>query len=200
MSKRSTTLASLAAELGVSRTTVSNAYNRPDQLAPATRERILAAAARGLDRAVEISPPPAALRRAASMSIAEIRSREQRHGAVVISDYLETSPVWHTVNHPDNATLVVLAERILDALGITGGVSAPDYEMLGELDAPVAPEAAAALGVRVAGRAHWTRRGGEVIDHDDIVARQLEFYRARPALVAHGMRRHAQRLSTLGLA
>ena len=42
------TLASLAAELGVSRTTVSNAYNRPDQLAPETRERILAAArARG---------------------------------------------------------------------------------------------------------------------------------------------------------
>lgn len=39
------TLASLAAELGVSPTTVSNAYNRPDQLAPATRERILAAAA-----------------------------------------------------------------------------------------------------------------------------------------------------------
>ena len=42
------TLASLAAELGVSRTTVSNAYSRPDQLSPATRERILAAAkARG---------------------------------------------------------------------------------------------------------------------------------------------------------
>lgn len=39
------TLASLAAELGVSRTTVSNAYNRPDQLSPELRERILAAAA-----------------------------------------------------------------------------------------------------------------------------------------------------------
>lgn len=42
------TLASLAAELGVSRTTVSNAYNHPDQLSLALRERILAAAeARG---------------------------------------------------------------------------------------------------------------------------------------------------------
>ena len=42
------TLASLAAELGVSRTTVSNAYSRPDQLSAATRARILAAAkARG---------------------------------------------------------------------------------------------------------------------------------------------------------
>lgn len=42
------TLASLAAELGVSRTTVSNAYNHPDQLSATLRERILAAAeARG---------------------------------------------------------------------------------------------------------------------------------------------------------
>ncbi|AKK11837.1 LacI family DNA-binding transcriptional regulator [Corynebacterium uterequi] len=39
------TLASLAADLGVSRTTVSNAYNHPEQLSAATRERILAAAA-----------------------------------------------------------------------------------------------------------------------------------------------------------
>lgn len=38
------TLASLAAELGVSRTTVSNAYNRPDQLSPELRQRILTAA------------------------------------------------------------------------------------------------------------------------------------------------------------
>ncbi|RNE49860.1 LacI family DNA-binding transcriptional regulator [Corynebacterium alimapuense] len=42
------TLASLAAELGVSRTTVSNAYNHPDQLSAHTRQRILeAATARG---------------------------------------------------------------------------------------------------------------------------------------------------------
>jgi DNA-binding LacI/PurR family transcriptional regulator len=38
------TLQTIADALGVSRTTVSNAYNRPDQLAPELRERILAAA------------------------------------------------------------------------------------------------------------------------------------------------------------
>src|SRR3954453_18759364 len=38
------TLADLAAHLGVSRTTVSNAYNRPNQLSPKLRERVLAAA------------------------------------------------------------------------------------------------------------------------------------------------------------
>lgn len=38
------TLAAVAAAAGVSRTTVSNAYNRPDQLSVALRERILATA------------------------------------------------------------------------------------------------------------------------------------------------------------
>jgi DNA-binding LacI/PurR family transcriptional regulator len=38
------TLQTVADALGVSRATVSNAYNRPDQLSPALRERILAAA------------------------------------------------------------------------------------------------------------------------------------------------------------
>src|SRR3954466_593140 len=38
------TLADVAAHLGVSRTTVSNAYNRPNQLSPGLREKVLAAA------------------------------------------------------------------------------------------------------------------------------------------------------------
>src|SRR5918997_3790208 len=45
-SRRPATLASLAAELGVSRTTVSNAYNRPDQLSAPLRERVLETARR----------------------------------------------------------------------------------------------------------------------------------------------------------
>ncbi|MGQ0718187.1 MAG: LacI family DNA-binding transcriptional regulator [Pseudonocardiales bacterium] len=45
-SRRPATLAALAAELGVSRTTVSNAYNRPDQLSPQLRKRVLDTARR----------------------------------------------------------------------------------------------------------------------------------------------------------
>ena len=45
-SRRRATLASLAAELKVSRTTISNAYNRPDQLSADLRERVLATAKR----------------------------------------------------------------------------------------------------------------------------------------------------------
>lgn len=44
--RRPATLASLAAELGVSRTTVSNAYNRPDQLSTQLRDRVLETARR----------------------------------------------------------------------------------------------------------------------------------------------------------
>jgi DNA-binding LacI/PurR family transcriptional regulator len=39
--KTAITLATVAEALGVSRTTVSNAYNRPDQLSPELRERVL---------------------------------------------------------------------------------------------------------------------------------------------------------------
>jgi DNA-binding LacI/PurR family transcriptional regulator len=42
--ERHATLATVADAVGVSRMTVSNAYNRPDQLSPELRERILAAA------------------------------------------------------------------------------------------------------------------------------------------------------------
>src|SRR3954463_528197 len=41
---RKPTLDTVAGVVGVSRATVSNAYNRPDQLSAALRERILAAA------------------------------------------------------------------------------------------------------------------------------------------------------------
>ena len=45
MGERRVTLQTLADRLGVSRTTASNAFNRPDQLNPALRERVLALAA-----------------------------------------------------------------------------------------------------------------------------------------------------------
>ncbi|WP_426707467.1 WcbI family polysaccharide biosynthesis putative acetyltransferase [Corynebacterium auriscanis] len=146
---------------------------------------------------------PAALRHAAAMSVQQIRNREKRHDTVVISNFLETNPVWHTVNHPNNETLCVLARGVLRTLGLpTESITAPDYEMLGELDAPIEPESADALGVdptAVAGRESWKTRNGGVLDEEQIVREQLEFYRQRPRLVAHGLQRHADRIENLGL-
>lgn len=161
--------------------------------------RILCAAARGLSSPVAHRPQPDAYRRAAAMSIDHIRTRENHYGAVAVSDYLETIPVWHTLNHPDNATMAYVAEQILRALGIRGEVTMPDYEMLGGLDAPIDPDAAAALGLTVAGRDQWTWREGGPVAWDEIVAAQLAHYRARPALVAHGLERHAERIANLEL-
>ena len=161
--------------------------------------RILAAAARGLDEPVSHRPAAEAYRRAADMSVEQLRSREQRHGSVVVSDYLETAPVWHTVNHPDNATLAVVASRAREALGLGGDIELPDYEMLGELDAPIDAHAASALGTSVSDRSTWTHRGSGEIPWDEIVAAQLAHFRARPALVQHGLERHAERIAALEL-
>ena len=176
--------------------------------AASSGESVAAGASNVLGRAVTPADlrrnvTPVALRRAAAMSVQQIRNREKRHNTVVISNFLETNPVWHTVNHPNNETLCVLARGVLRALGLpTESITAPDYEMLGELDAPIQPESVDALGVdptAVAGRESWKTRNGGVLDEEQIVREQLEFYRQRPRLVAHGLQRHADRIENLGL-
>lgn len=155
--------------------------------------RILAAAS-GHPEAMTVQPPEAALRACAAMSISELRGRETNHHTVMISDFVETSPVWHTINHPDNSTLMVLARRVLDAMGISGKVQDPGRELLGGLQAPVDPHAARALGVEVTGRETWSAASMEEIDQA-----HLEFYREHPSVVAAGLKRHAQRLRVLRL-
>lgn len=81
MGRNRVTLQTIADRLGVSRTTVSNAYNRPDQLASELRERILATA-------TELSysgPDPAARR---------LRSGERDTIALLFEDlsYAVTDP------------------------------------------------------------------------------------------------------------
>ncbi|WJZ17725.1 hypothetical protein CGUA_05705 [Corynebacterium guangdongense] len=164
--------------------------------------RILATAATGGTSADVPDPAPGAdaLRRLAAMSVAQLRRREEAHGTVRVSGHLATAPVWHTINHPDNATLGVLAEAIARALHDALGTPAPgavqlpaDREMLGAVQAPVDPAAAAALGVRVQGRDGW-RPGAE-----ELTEAHLEFYRRHPDVVAAGLTRHAERLALLGL-
>ncbi|QGU07139.1 hypothetical protein COCCU_05975 [Corynebacterium occultum] len=167
--------------------------------------RILAAADRGLHHLVEASPSAENLRTLAELSVAQLRSREERHGAVVMSDHLQTAPLWHTINHPDNTTLVVLARRVLQALAEAGMIDSDvdvtppaDREMLGGLQAPVDAQAAAALGVAAAaeGRENWQPG----VDPAQLLSEQLSFYRAHPEVIAAGMQRHAQRLALLGLS
>ena len=121
---------------------------------------------------------------------------------MVVSDHLETAPVWHTINHPSNETLAYMAQQVLDEIVPGGTVTPPaDREMLGGLQAPVEPRAAHALGVPDAavGREQWTA-AGDPLDWPSLVAEQLAFYREHPQIVAAGLTRHAERLALLGLA
>lgn len=154
--------------------------------------RTLAIAA-GRD-APEVPVEPAAFRELAALSVSELRLREQDQDTVVVSDFLENWPVWHTINHPDNGTLIFLARRVLAAIGITGEVGDPGRELLGGLDAPVDPDAARALGATVTGRDSWRPAPSE-----DIEQAQLAFYREHPEIVSAGLKRHGKRLEMLGL-
>ncbi|MFN8169211.1 MAG: LacI family DNA-binding transcriptional regulator [Candidatus Nanopelagicales bacterium] len=93
------TLDTVARAAGVSRMTVSNAYNRPDQLSPATRERVLAAA----EQLGYAGPDPAArsLRRRSSGTI-----------GVLLTDRLS--------NAFSDPGLVSLLRGLADELGAAG--------------------------------------------------------------------------------
>ncbi|TNL99871.1 hypothetical protein FHE74_01640 [Corynebacterium tapiri] len=141
------------------------------------------------------SPQPSlqVLRALAAMSIEQLRRREQHHRTVVVSDFLERTPIWHTLNHPDNATLMFMAQRVLDVAGLAGDVADPGRELLGNLDAPVDKRAARALGVDVTGREEWSpAREGIALEH-------RAFYAEHPEIVRAGIERHRDRLELLEL-
>ena len=94
------TLKTIAEAVGVSRTTVSNAYNRPDQLAPELRERILATAA-DLGYA---GPDPAAR-----------RLRSGRSGAVGL---MLSGGVAQAFEDPATALLLRGIARTVEAAGL----------------------------------------------------------------------------------
>lgn len=76
------TLATIAAQLGVSRSTVSNAYNHPDQLSPTLRNRIFEAA----EQLGYTGPDPVAR-----------RLRKGRAGAIGV---LFSEPLHHALSDP----------------------------------------------------------------------------------------------------
>ena len=94
------TLKTIAEAVGVSRTTVSNAYNRPDQLAPELRERILGAA-----RELGYSGPDPAAR----------RLRSGRRDAVGL---LLTGGLSYAISDPAAAMLLQGVARATEEAGL----------------------------------------------------------------------------------
>lgn len=138
-------------------------------------------------------------------SLDQLRRRERAHGTVEVSDALEGRPHWHTVNHPDNATLMALARRTLAALGLHDEVVDPGRELLPSVEAPVDSDHARALGARLRPEARhrgWRIGTGPVQTeaHElSIASEQLAFCAQRPGLLAHALERHGERMRMLGL-
>lgn len=101
--KRSVTLKEIADHLGIARTTVSNAYNRPDQLSASLRDRILATAA----EFGYVGPNPAA--------------RHLRKGNSQTIGVLYSSPLSYAFTDPAAALFLQ---------GIASEVEQEDYTLL----------------------------------------------------------------------
>lgn len=157
---------------------------------------------RAADRppAVRLPLAPERIRRLAEQSLGRLLAREQAHGTVAIAERLRdvTVPAFHTVNHPANEVLALLAAAIRAQLGANPAVVLPERTLLGEVLAPLEPQVLAALGLEGPPRAGWTA-GGERMTDAAVRAAHLEWYRANPEVVDAGIERHRHLMADLGL-
>ncbi len=161
--------------------------------------RTLAAAAQGLDAAVPDTPTRAAVVAVGEASLAESARREQGLD-VAISDLvveLGAEATW-TLNHPGNALLRAVADRVLAALGRTPRSLDPGRVLLGGVRTPLEPAVVQALGLAATARDHWLI-GGRRVEPEAVWSAQLAWYRTNPQIVAAGLARHSQTMSLLGL-
>ncbi len=149
-----------------------------------------------------------AIEAAAEESVSQLRRRQDAHGTVVMDDVLAAAPHWPTINHPDTATLMALAERTLQrAAEVTGAEAVvtpvhPGRELLGGLEAPVRMEAAAVLAAELRQGARedaWQSRDWDAPVSEDQVAAEQAVFCQRPGFVEAALDRCRERIEILGL-
>lgn len=148
----------------------------------------------------DVEVTPERVREAAQWSVAQLSARESRHCDVSISDALLDlgADAAHTINHPGNKTLMVLGQRILDALGAPAPC-APDRELLGNIRAPLEQRVIEALGVQAAARRSWSVDGAPVSEQD-VHKRQMLWYADHPEYIDAALERYRELVSILGLS
>jgi Polysaccharide biosynthesis enzyme WcbI len=144
---------------------------------------------------------PERVRQLAEASLDRLRERERAHQSLQIADRLVelTVPSFHTVNHPANEVLALLASAVRAHLGAEAPVVAPERTLLGDVLAPLEPQVLAALEVTGPARADWTINGDEVSD-SVVRSAHLDWYRENPEAVRAGVERHRKLLADLGLS
>jgi len=164
--------------------------------------RLVAEAARraGLVDAAVGSVTASQIHAIADESIRQLRSREEAHDTVVISDlFLEPDfSLMRTINHPGNPIWTALAERVRARLGLADVQYAPTRELLNNIHAPRDQAVIDAWGLDAEARPTWTV-GGLDIDPGELREAHLAWYAEHPDAVTAGLTRHATALATLGL-
>lgn len=145
----------------------------------------------------------AAFREIARTSQAQLAERE-RSLDVAISDLLEPSSDVHdrsflTVNHPSNALIDALADRVLTSIQLGPAVHPPRVEDLGAVSAPVDSDVAEMLALTNARvGTDWSLRG-TCVPERELFKEHLDWYAQNRHVVDAGVAQHRVRLHKLGL-
>ena len=145
-------------------------------------------------------PGPEQVQALSEWSIEQLHRREASAGAVPVSDLIEAAGhrAANVINHPGNPVLVGLARRLQEALGWPVDAVDPGRELLDGIHAPLRADVLDALGWGSSGATQDWVVNGKPISDESIVAAHLDWYAARPEVVAEALDRCAEQLQLLG--
>lgn len=142
---------------------------------------------------------PEFIRSVGERSLGELRSREQRHGAIVVSDLFERPSFdqMRTINHPGNTVWLALAARVNAELGEPPTAADPGREILNNVHAPRSGAVVEAYGLDSLPESEWIVDGIRIADAD-VRDAHLRWYAQNPDVVEAGILRHLPTLKTMG--
>ena len=145
-------------------------------------------------------PPltPDGVRRIARDSTLALRTREERAGAVPISDVFESphADLLRTMNHPGNPVFVELARRVRERLGLTAELPPLGRPLLSSVIAPIEPVIVETWQLATAPDPYWTVEG-ERIHADAVAEAHRRWYAEHPRSLALVAERLADDLTVL---
>lgn len=147
------------------------------------------------------SMSPEFIRAVGDRSLGELRSREQRHGAVVVSDLFERPSFdqMRTINHPGNAVWLALAARVNAELGQPSTAVDPGRDILNNVHAPRSAGVVEAYELDSLPESEWIVDGIRIADAD-VRDAHLRWYAQNPDVVTAGIARHRPTLVLMGFS
>lgn len=146
-------------------------------------------------------PTSAQIRAIAAASIEALAVRETAHKTIQASDLFAIPDfgLMRTLNHPGNALLLPVAQRLCAALGLDSGPTDTARPLLNSVHAPRTRAVIDAFELAAEPVENWIIDGAAV-DTETVRAAHLAWYAEHPDAIDAGLARHASTLAILGLA